>query len=256
MSASYAHRPFTFDAYPTTTKFSDMISRQLDPVVQKHLRRVYTSLATALCAATLGSLVTLECYSRKYFWPATVASYLTLPILFAFYYQGPHSKWRSPLFHAFAFADGAAAAPLLSLVAAVNPRIPVIAFLGASAVFTCCSLSAIFARRGSYLFLGSLCSTALFGLLFVSLISSFWSAMTSYSLIIYGGLLAFVGFVLYDTQIIIEKAHSGERDHIQHALELLIDFIAIFKRLAIILAKNQARRRSDDDDDQQRRRAL
>lgn len=253
MSSTYYNHRNTFDAFPRPSDLSSAFNRQLDPVIQKHLRRVYTSLATALCAATLGSILTLQCYLRRHFWPSTLASYLTLPILFLFYYQGPHSKWRSTVFHAFAFADGAAAAPLLSLVAAVNPRIPVIAFMGASAVFACCSISAIFARRGSYLFLGSICSTSLFGLMFIGLISSIWSSLASFSLIIYGGLLAFVGFVLYDTQVIIEKAHNGERDHLQHALELLIDFIAIFKRLAIVIAKNQARRQSDEENDRRRR---
>lgn len=214
----------------------------LDPVVQKHLRRVYTSLLIALATAAAGSFITLELYARQQKWLATLSLYLALPLLLAFYFQESGSRWRAPIFYAFSFADGAALAPLISLVAAVDPRIPAIAFTGAAAVFACCSISAVFARRRSYLFLGSICLTGLFGLAFVSLISSIWRTFVPYSLLMYGGLFVFCGFVLYDTQMVIERAYAGERDHFQHALDLLIDFMAIFKRIAIIMAKNKAER--------------
>lgn len=45
------------------------------------------------------------------------------------------------------------------------------------------------------------------------------------------------GFVLYDTQLIIEKRRMGNQDFVQHALELFIDFIGIFRRLVIILTQ-------------------
>lgn len=250
MSSSYGQGyGRSFEAYPRSQNMFSMLTAKLDPVVQKHLRRVYTSLFLALASATVGSLLTIQLYARRLYWPATLASYLTLPILLAFSFQSPYSKWRAPLLYAFAFVDGAAAAPLLSLVSTIDPRIPALAFMGAAVVFACCTISAIFARRGSYLCLGSICSTALFGIFLVSLISSFWNSMAAFSLIMYGGLLAFVGFVLYDTQLIIQKAHSGERDHIQHALELFVDFLAIFKRLAIIMANNQRQRQRREQEE-------
>lgn len=45
------------------------------------------------------------------------------------------------------------------------------------------------------------------------------------------------GFVLYDTQLIIEKCRAGNKDFVTHALDLFIDFIGIFKRLLIILSQ-------------------
>lgn len=45
------------------------------------------------------------------------------------------------------------------------------------------------------------------------------------------------GFVLFDTQLIIEKRRMGSKDFVQHALELFIDFIGMFRRLLIILSQ-------------------
>lgn len=45
------------------------------------------------------------------------------------------------------------------------------------------------------------------------------------------------GFVLFDTQLIIEKRRMGSKDFVQHALELFIDFIGMFRRLVIILTQ-------------------
>ena len=53
---------------------------------------------------------------------------------------------------------------------------------------------------------------------------------------LYGGLLLFCGFVLFDTQLIVEKFNLGDNDYIWHSLGLFLDFVNIFRRLLIILA--------------------
>lgn len=52
---------------------------------------------------------------------------------------------------------------------------------------------------------------------------------------LYVGLAVMCGFIVFDTQVIIEKAREGDKDYIMHSLDLFIDFIAVFKRLLIIL---------------------
>ena len=55
------------------------------------------------------------------------------------------------------------------------------------------------------------------------------------------GLGIFLGYVIYDTQIIIEKASMGSKDVAWDALELFIDFFAIFVRILLILLKNKGK---------------
>lgn len=56
-------------------------------------------------------------------------------------------------------------------------------------------------------------------LLFMFFNMFFRSAMAD-SFVLYGGLLMASGFVIVDTQVIIEKAESGIRDHVSDALAL------------------------------------
>lgn len=65
---------------------------------------------------------------------------------------------------------------------------------------------------------------------------------------LYIGLVLMCGFVLYNTQSIIEKRRMGNKDFVTHAMDLFIDFIGIFKRLLIILTQKeeQNRRRKRD----------
>ncbi|XP_046688378.1 probable Bax inhibitor 1 [Homalodisca vitripennis] len=54
------------------------------------------------------------------------------------------------------------------------------------------------------------------------------------------------GFVLYDTQLIIEKRRQGDKDFVAHSVDLFIDFIGIFRRLIIILAEKEDRNKRNN----------
>lgn len=53
------------------------------------------------------------------------------------------------------------------------------------------------------------------------------------------GLLVMCGFVLFDTQLIIEKAEHGDKDYIWHCIDLFLDFVTLFRKLMLILAFNE-----------------
>ncbi|MBZ3875467.1 Bax inhibitor 1 [Sciurus carolinensis] len=56
---------------------------------------------------------------------------------------------------------------------------------------------------------------------------------------LYMGLVNVYGFVLFDTQLIIEKAGNGNKDYVWHCVDLFLDFLTLFRKLTMILAMNE-----------------
>lgn len=54
---------------------------------------------------------------------------------------------------------------------------------------------------------------------------------------LYIGVFIMAAFVLFDTQNIIEKVRFGNRDVVQHSLDLFFDVLSMFRRLLIILTQ-------------------
>ncbi|XP_071674623.1 bax inhibitor 1 isoform X1 [Lolium perenne] len=65
--------------------------------------------------------------------------------------------------------------------------------------------------------------------------SIFGHSTNSFMFEVYFGMLIFPGYMVYDPQEIIERAHHGDMDYIKHALTLLTDFITILVRILIII---------------------
>lgn len=65
-----------------------------------------------------------------------------------------------------------------------------------------------------------------------------------YSLSIYGGLILFSMFLLYDTQKIVHKAETSMRfDPVNESVSIYLDTLNIFMRIAMILANGGGSRR-------------
>ncbi|XP_075508737.1 bax inhibitor 1-like [Primulina tabacum] len=209
--------------------------RQISPVVQNHLKQVYLSLCCALVASAVGAylhilfnvggfLTTLGCMG-SIIWLLSVPQY--------------EEKKRMSLLMAAALFEGASVGPLIELAINFDPSIVVSAFVGCAVAFGCFSAAAMVAKRREYLYLGGLLSSGLSILFWLHFASSiFGGSMALFKFELYFGLLVFVGYIVVDTQDIIEKAHFGDLDYVKHALTLFTDFVAVFVRILIIMLKN------------------
>ncbi|MBA0835065.1 hypothetical protein Goarm_007373, partial [Gossypium armourianum] len=137
---------------------------------------------------------------------------------------------------ASAVFEGASIGPLIDLAIQIDPSVLVAAFVGTALAFACFSGAAMLARRREYLYLGGLLSSGVSMLLWLHFASSIFGGSTAlFKMEIYLGLLVFVGYMVVDTQDIIEKAHLGDLDYVKHALTLFTDFVAVFVRILIIM---------------------
>ncbi|KAF3697345.1 putative Bax inhibitor 1 [Channa argus] len=211
---------------------------QISHSTQVHLKNVYSSLAVCMFVAAAGSYVHVV---TRLFQGGLLSVLASLGMMF-WLAMTPHSpeteKKRLAILAGFAFLTGVGLGPTLDFVIAVNPSIIVTAFMGTSMIFICFTLSALYAKRRSYLFLGGILMSGLSLLFLMSVMNMFFGSLMLFKAHMYLGLILMCGFVLFDTQLIIEKAENGDKDYVWHCVDLFLDFITIFRKLMVILALN------------------
>jgi Bax inhibitor 1 len=229
--------------------FSDLTDE-----VQDHVKNVYTTLVGLIGMASLGVYLQISLRLNS-----SLLSFLgfILLIVLAFkpYSSNESQTTRLGLLFGFAFCEGISIAPFINSILREqlytigvknSSNIVLVAFLSTLTLFVSFSMVAIFSKRRSFLYLGGFLMSGLNIMLLFSFLSMFgFSAGVSFVLL-YGGLLIFSGYVIYDTQLMIERAHLGEKDYVQHSLQLFIDFVAIFIRILIIL--NQKKKKNEDEE--------
>ncbi|KAI9087061.1 hypothetical protein K1719_031022 [Acacia pycnantha] len=211
--------------------------REISPVVQNHIKQVYLALSCAVVAAAFGAYLHVLWNIGGFL--TTVASLGSIIWLLS---TPPYEeKKRVSLLLASSLFQGASIGPLIDLAIHVDPSLIVTAFVGTSLAFASFSAAALVARRREYLYLGGLLSSGLSILMWLHFASFiFGGAAAFFKFELYFGLLVFVGYIVFDTQEIIERAHLGDLDYVKHALTLFTDFAAIFVRILIIVLKNSA----------------
>ncbi|KAJ1391728.1 Bax inhibitor 1-related [Sesbania bispinosa] len=213
--------------------------RQISPVVQNHLKQVYFTLCFAVVAAAVGAylhvlfhvggfLTTVACVGSSIWLLSTPPN---------------EERKRVSLLMASSLFQGASIGPLIDLAIQIDPILIFSAFVGTALAFSCFSGAALVARRREYLYLGGLVSSGLSILLWLHFASSiFGGSIALFKFELYFGLLVFVGYIIVDTQEIVERAHLGDLDYVKHALTLFTDLVAIFVQILVIMLKNSAER--------------
>lgn len=227
-------------------RFARGLTENLEEPVRQHLKNVYATVTIATACAAAGGFVHL--YS-SFAVGGLVTAFGAIGVLLALLaipHDGKNQATRLSMLAVFAFLSGCNLGPLLTIAIMVNPAIVIEALLGTTVVFACFSLAALFAPRGHFLYLGGSLSAILSTLFMLSIVNLFVASRLLFQANLYISLVVMCGFVVYDTQLIIEKRRLGNTDYIMHGLELFIDFLAIFKRLLIILTDKEANQKRNN----------
>lgn len=221
-------------------RFVTGLTDKLEPPVRQHLKNVYATVTIAtLCAAVGG-----YCHLYSSFFGAGILSMFgsiaSLIALYAIPHDGKNQGQRLAILGVFGFLSGCNLGPLLEVAIAVNPALIVEALLGTSVVFACFSLAALYAPRGQYLYLGGTLLSVLSTLCVLSIVNLFIGSVLLYKAYLYISLAVMCGFVMFDTQLIIEKRRLGNTDYVSHGLELFIDFLSMFRKILILLTEKES----------------
>lgn len=240
------------DTQPSTTSINTSKAlfdfSHLRPHVQRHLLNVYTTLTITMAFSVVGALLSIY-YSHIV--PVTLTSILSILCLIALPFTS-NPTYRQALLYGFGLCKGISLGPLITLALHVDASIVPTALAATLLIFACFTTSALLSHNDRrYLYWGGMLSSALSVLALLSLaqllfgVGAGWNWMMNLQL--YGGLLLFALYVLYDTQLIVAKCEvMGSNDHVMHALELYMDLVAIFVRILIILTKNKAEKKKND----------
>jgi len=219
----------------------------LEKPVKLHLKNVYSSLAISLLLAAAGSYVNL-------IFNIGIGGFLGLIVsvgLMMAITQTPNTpandQKRFLYLCGFAFLSGTSFGPLIKAVASIDPSIVSTAFMATGLIFVCFTMASLVTNDRKFLYLGGLLMSGVSMLLLMSVMNIFFRSRAVFEAELYLGLGIFCLFVLYDTQLIVEKARRGDRDYIGHCLNLFMDFLAIFRRLMVILANKEQQKKKRRD---------
>ncbi|XP_076369766.1 putative Bax inhibitor 1 [Tachypleus tridentatus] len=227
--------------------FFTTFNNKLEEPVRKHLKNVYSCVAISTLTAAAGGYVHLFTNLFQDGLLCTLAALGFLALLHFTPSDGKNVALRLSFLVGLAFTTGLGLGPLLKVVITVNPSLISLAFLATSTIFLCFTLCSLFSERGSWLFLGGSLMSIMSTMFLLGIVNLFTRSVFIFQIHLYLGLAVICGFILYDTQLIIEKCRMGDRDFIRHSVDLFIDFVCMFQRLLIILTQKEGSRKRRKD---------
>ncbi|RUS71036.1 hypothetical protein EGW08_021207 [Elysia chlorotica] len=218
----------------------------IEPHVQTHLKNVYSCLSIGMLTAALGAYTHFYTGLGQWYLMTTLASLGLMAWLATTRHSKETTSTRMGIFTGFTFLSGISLGPLLEAVIRVDPSIISTALAGTAVVFISFTLASLLSRNRTFLYMGGFLMSGLMWLTLMGFLNIFFGSRMIFDMYIYGILALFSCFVLYDTQLIVEKRRRGDDDFIWQSVDLFLDAIQIFRALLIILTNkedNKKRRR-------------
>lgn len=207
------------------------------PKVQRHICQVYRNLAATAGCAALACFMHIHDLLPSLDGAGFLFSFLLL-LMISMSYKRISDRWRFAMLLSFGFLQGWDIGSIVHEFYAFDHEALTMALVATAIAFVTFSGTALFSPRRSYLYFGGLLGT----LTLVSFIGSFFRGF--YSANLYLGLFILCFYIIYDTQVIVERSESGYWDEIGSAVSFFTDLLGIFVRLLLILNRQSKRSRS------------
>ena len=213
----------------------------LSPKIQNHLSKVYGVLALTLACSSATVFVTPQWVGQS-LGLQILALIASIALIFTII-GSQNDSTRMYSLMGFGILKGMFIAPIVKHYANIDPAIVVNALLLTTCIFSAMTVIALRAKRRSLLFLGGICSSIMLYVCIASLLSwitgFYLLSNMAYNLLMTG---VFSMYVIFDTQLIIEKCDMGDTNVYAHALDLFIDFVRLFIHILRILGESKKKR--------------
>lgn len=223
---------------------------------QEHLKKTYLALCAGVSVAAAGSYIHML-YNLGGMMSG-IGCFLLLGMLHSSRsnnsYDSAEFQKRLGYYLGFCLLKGISIGGLIENALFIDPAIVLVSFIGTMVVFGCFSLAALLAKRRSYMYIAGFLGSAMTLFFWMNLANLYFRSAAAYNVQIYGGLLVFSGYVVVDTQMIVERSESGSKDFLWAASELFTDFVALFVRILILVMRNSNQRRRREEKNRNYRR--
>lgn len=125
---------------------------------------------------------------------------------------------------------------MMHVAGLIDPRLIILTLFGSSALFLFLTLTANFFYNRGYIFTSGKLIIVSNIMAIMNILNWFIKSNQIQNMLIHLGVAVTAGFVLYDTQLVMEKFRSGDQDSINHSLCLFFDLISL-SRKGLMLVK-------------------
>ncbi|EAN33205.1 Inhibitor of apoptosis-promoting Bax1 family protein [Theileria parva strain Muguga] len=120
-----------------------------------------------------------------------------------------------------------------------KPEIVTTALMGSIGIFGSFSLASLFMKTRMAMYLGALIFSLSNYIVMVNFANYFFRSRFVNNVTLILGLFLFVGYIAFDTQMVLREVKNGNEDYIYHAMMLYYDLFALFLELLIYLMEKE-----------------
>ncbi|UKK01629.2 hypothetical protein MACK_002447 [Theileria orientalis] len=210
-----------------------------------HMTKVYNTLAYT----GLITFVTVAINGPwKYIHPLIASLVLILSLVyiaFTKYKKDELNLRRLVALTVFPMSIGIIHKNFISQVVAVKPELVNTALMATVGIFASFSLAALYISSRLTMYITSTLGSMALYLALASFANLFVGSEMAHGVVLSMGIVVFVGYIVIDTQRILEDFSEGDEDYMMHAILLYYDLFELFFRILIMLKNKEDRKQRE-----------